>query len=79
MIKIEVFGGGCPKCKKVEKNSKEALKKLKLEGEIAEVKDQAQILKRGVTSTPAIAVNGSVKAMGRIPEVSEIVSWLQAT
>lgn len=77
MLKIEVFGGGCPKCKKTEMNSREALKQLGLEAEIVAVKDQAQILQKGVTSTPALAINGQVKCMGRIPDTKEIVNWLK--
>lgn len=77
MLKIEVFGGGCPKCKKTEMNSREALKELELEAEINTVKDQAMILQRGVTSTPALAINGQVKCMGRIPDTKEIVNWLK--
>jgi len=76
MIKMEVFGIGCPKCKQTEKNSEEALRELGLEGEVKEVRDQVAILQRGVTSTPALAINGAVKAMGRIPEVKEIITWL---
>ncbi len=77
MLKLEVFGGGCPKCKKTEENSKEALAKLSLEGEITHIIDQVQILQRGVTSTPALAINGKVKCMGRIPETKEIIEWLK--
>jgi small redox-active disulfide protein 2 len=78
MIKIEVFGIGCPKCKQTGKNSEEALRELGLEGEVKEVTDQVAILQRGVTLTPALAINGEVKAMGRIPEVKEIMTWLSA-
>jgi small redox-active disulfide protein 2 len=79
MLKIEVFVGGCPKCKKTEMNSKEALAKLGVEAEIVAVKSQVEILKKGVTSTPALAINGEVKCMGRIPETKEIITWLQDT
>jgi small redox-active disulfide protein 2 len=76
MIKLEVFGIGCPKCHATEKNASEALRQLGLEGEVKLVKDQVQIIKKGIISTPALAINGNVKAMGRIPQVKEIVSWL---
>ena len=76
MIKLEVFGIGCPKCQATEKNGKEALRQLGLDGEVKLVKDQLEIMKRGITSTPGLAINGNVKAMGRIPEVKEIVNWL---
>ena len=77
MIKMEVFGGGCPKCRKTEENSREALAGLGLEGEITAVKDKAEILMRGVTSTPALAINGELKCLGRIPETAEIADWLK--
>lgn len=76
MIKLEVFGIGCPKCQATEKNASEALRQLALKGEVKLVKDPVQIIKKGIISTPALAINGSVKSMGRIPEVKEIVSWL---
>ena len=78
MIKMEVFGGGCPKCKQIEKNSREALSQLQMQGEVMAIKDQVTILQRGVTSTPALAINGAVKCLGRIPETPEIVAWLKA-
>jgi len=76
MIKLEVFGIGCPKCQATEKNAAEALRQLGLEGEVKMVKDQVEIIKKGIISTPALAINGEVKAMGRIPPVREIVAWL---
>ena len=76
MIKLEVFGIGCPKCQATERNALEALRRSGLEGEVKLVKDQVEIIKKGITSTPALAINGTVKAMGRIPEVKEIMSWL---
>lgn len=76
MLKIEIFGGGCPRCQKTKMNSKEALAQLSWDADIVEVKDQAQILQRGITVTPALAIDGEVKCMGRIPEVEEIKDWL---
>ena len=73
---MEIFGIGCPKCQATAKNGKEALRQLGLEGEVKLVKDQLEIMKRGITSTPGLAINGNVKVMGRIPEVKEIVNWL---
>ncbi|MGQ9546345.1 MAG: thioredoxin family protein [Dehalococcoidia bacterium] len=76
MIKLEVFGIGCPKCQATERNASQALRQLGLEGKVELVKDQVAIIKKGIMSTPALAINGEVKAMGRIPEVKEIVDWL---
>ncbi|MGB9591165.1 MAG: thioredoxin family protein [Candidatus Kryptoniota bacterium] len=35
-----------------------------------------KIVEYGILSTPAIAVDGEVKAYGRIVEVEEIKKWL---
>jgi len=77
MIKMEVFGIGCPKCQQTEKNCFEALRQLELKGDVKLVKDQVEIIKRGITSTPALAINNNVKAMGRIPDTKEIKKWIE--
>ena len=77
MIKMEVFGIGCPKCHQTEKNCFEALRQLELKGDVKLVKDQVEIIKRGITSTPALAINNNVKAMGRIPDTKEIKKWIE--
>ncbi len=74
-MKIEILGTGCPKCKKLEENAKRALQELKIDGKIEKVTDILKIIER-VTMTPAIAVDGRIKASGRIPEVEEIKKWL---
>ncbi len=76
MLKIEIFGGGCPRCQKTKMNSKEALAQLGLEADIIEIKNHSQILQKGITITPALAIDGEVKCMGRIPEIEEIKDWL---
>ena len=76
MITIEVFGGGCPKCKKTAANSKLAGEKLGIEFDLIHITDPVDILQRGVSSTPALAIDGQVKAMGRIPSSEEIEKWL---
>jgi small redox-active disulfide protein 2 len=77
MITIEVFGGECQQCEQVEKNSKEALAQLGVKGEVIEVADQNEIVEHGITVTPALVINDEVESMGRIPEPTEIIAWLQ--
>lgn len=75
-MKIEILGTGCPKCKKLEENTRKALQELKIDTKIEKVTDISKIIER-VTMTPAIAIDGKIKAEGRIPEVEEIVEWLK--
>jgi small redox-active disulfide protein 2 len=76
MVKIEVFGVGCPKCKKTEENCKQAVKKLGIKAEVTHVYDQMEMLKRGITGSPAVVIDGKLMVVGRVPEVEEIKKWL---
>jgi len=74
-LKVEVIGVSppCPRCKKTEENARKAAEKLSTEGikiEIAKLNVAAKetISKYGVIAPPAIAVNGVVKIMGKVPD-----------
>jgi small redox-active disulfide protein 2 len=75
-MKIEILGSGCPKCKQLEANARRALEETKKKAEIVKVTDISKIIER-VALTPAIVIDGEVKAEGRIPEVEEIKKWLK--
>ncbi len=74
---IRILGSGCPKCKLLEENARKAVEELKIKAEIEKVTDVGEIVDYGVMSTPAIVVDGEVKAYGRIPTVEEIKKWLK--
>jgi small redox-active disulfide protein 2 len=76
MKKIQILGTGCPKCKKLAELTEEAAKKMSLDYQLEKVTDITQIMKFGVMMTPALAVDGKVKLVGRIPSVDEIKSLL---
>src|SRR5512138_1387602 len=70
---IEVLGTGCPKCKKVFETMEAALRDLSLAGqvELVKVTDMAEIVRRGVLMTPAVAVDGKVHISGKVPSMQE--------
>ncbi len=72
MRKIQILGTGCPKCKKLAENAEAAAKELAIEYEIEKVTDISEIMKFGVMMTPALAVDGEVKIVGKVPSVEEI-------
>jgi len=76
-MNISILGTGCPKCKQLEANAKKAVEELKIKANIEKVTDVGEIVDWGVMSTPAIVINGEVKASGRIPTVEEIKKWLK--
>ncbi len=77
MVKIEILGTGCPKCKKLAQNAEAAAKSLGIEYEIEKVTDINEIMKFGVIMTPALVVDGEVKFVGKIPSPDEIKGLFQ--
>jgi small redox-active disulfide protein 2 len=72
MKKIQVLGPGCPKCRKLAENARAAVEQLELDFEIEKVTDINEIMKFGVMITPALVVDGQVKAIGKVPSADEI-------
>jgi len=77
LVKIEVLGMGCPKCRKTRENIETALSELGREAEVAEVKDIKAIAGHGVMMTPAVVIDGEVKIVGKVPGVEEIKKILR--
>jgi small redox-active disulfide protein 2 len=76
MVKIEILGTGCPKCKRLFANADQAVKDLKITADIIKVDAIDEIVNRGVMLTPALFINGKARAEGRVPEVNEIKTML---
>ena len=72
MKKLQILGTGCPKCKKLAENVEAAAKALGIEYTIEKVTDINQIMQFGVMMTPALAVDGEVKLVGKVPDVEAI-------
>jgi len=71
-MKIEVFGTGCLKCKRLMKNVEKAVMESGVSAEIVKIEDITEIMERDVVFTPALAIDGEVKVAGRVADVSEI-------
>lgn len=76
-MKIQILGTGCPKCTKLAQQAEEAAKALGIDYEIEKLTDIKDIMKMGVMMTPALAVDGSVKLVGKVPSVDEIKKLLK--
>ena len=72
MRKIQILGTGCPKCKRLVANAEEAARAFGGEFEIEKVTSIDEILRFGVMMTPALAIDGEVKAVGKVLSVEEI-------
>jgi small redox-active disulfide protein 2 len=76
MKKIQILGTGCPKCKKLAQNAEEAAKQLGIEYQLEKITDINEIVGFGVMATPAIAVDGKVKAVGKVLSPEQIKQLL---
>ena len=72
MIKIQILGTGCPKCKKLTENAEKAAHELEGEYEIKKVKDINEIMKFGIMITPSLVVENEVKSVGKVLSVEDI-------
>ncbi len=77
MRKIQILGTGCPKCKKLAENVEEAVKELGVEYDIEKITKINEIMKFGVMVTPALAVDGEVKVVGKVASPDEIKGMLE--
>jgi small redox-active disulfide protein 2 len=75
---IRILGTGCPNCRKLYAEAEKAIAASDVKVELEKVEKIEEILKYGVMATPALIINKEIKASGRIPQSSEIVSWIAA-
>lgn len=77
MKKLQILGTGCPKCKKLAENAEAAAKSLGIEYSLDKVTEINEIMKFGVMMTPALAVDGQVKVVGKVPDEAAIKAMLK--
>jgi small redox-active disulfide protein 2 len=76
MTRVQVLGTGCAKCAKLKEHADAAVSELGIDASVEKVEDIVEITKFGVMMTPALAVDGEVKVVGKVPSVDEIKGYL---
>ena len=76
MVKIEVMGTGCAKCKSLLKNVQKAVEESGTDAEIIKVDSIQEIMDRGVMMTPALYIDGKSVLTGRTATVEELKRML---
>jgi len=71
-MNIKILGTGCPKCKTLEKLTREVVEQNGIDATITKVEDIVEIMKYGIMSTPALVVDEKVEIKGRVPSLDEI-------
>jgi small redox-active disulfide protein 2 len=76
-MKIQILGTGCPKCRQLEANAREAVAAKGVEAEIEKVTDIDQIMEMGVMITPALVIDGEVRSVGKVLTPEQIAAQLK--
>jgi len=71
-MEIKVLGPGCPKCKSLDKITRDVVEENGINATVTKVEDIMEIMKYGVMSTPALVVDEKVVVKGRVPSAEEI-------
>lgn len=77
MKKVQVMGPGCAKCTEAAKVVQEAIAESGVQATMEKVSDFAEIARFGVFTTPAVAVDGEVKIVGKVPKKADVIGWLK--
>lgn len=76
-MKIEVLGTGCAKCRKLHQLVEQVVADAGLAAEVIKVERLEEIMKYGIAFTPALVIDGTVKAAGAIPRAAQIEAWIR--
>ena len=71
-MEIKILGTGCPKCKTLEKITREVVNEMGLTAEISKEEDIVKIMSYGILHTPGLVINGKVVISGRVPSSKEV-------
>lgn len=73
---IKILGAGCSSCANLEKDTKEALKRLGSNAQVIKVSDIQDILAYSVMSFPALVIDEKVVMYGYNPTVDELMKLI---
>jgi small redox-active disulfide protein 2 len=71
-MEIKILGTGCPKCRTLEKITREAVDEMGIAAEITKEEDIVRIMNYGIMNTPGLVINGKVIMSGRVPSPKEV-------
>ena len=75
-MKIKILGTGCPNCKILERNVREAVSELDIDADISKVEDIMEIMKYYIAKTPGLVIDEKVVSWGKLLSVKEVKELL---
>lgn len=77
MMKFQILGPGCARCKKLAEVTEACAAELGMDCTIEKVTDITEIVNAGVMQTPAVVVDGNILHEGSVPSKDEMKQILQ--
>jgi small redox-active disulfide protein 2 len=71
-MNIKILGTGCPKCKTLEKVTRQAVDELGIEATIEKVEDIVKIMAYNVMHTPVLVIDEKIVLKGIVPGLSQV-------
>jgi small redox-active disulfide protein 2 len=69
---IQVLGSGCPTCKKLFEQTKQAVTELKLIAQVEYSNDIQKIIELGAMSSPVLVIDNRIVMAGQVPGIEKI-------
>ncbi len=73
---VQVLGAGCAKCTKLKENAELAVAQLGIDARVEKIEDINVIMGFGAMMTPALAIDGEVKSVGKVLSSEDIQKLL---
>ncbi len=64
VLHVQILGVGCPACRRMERDTKEIVQRLKLDARVERVEDLEKILQFRCWALPGLVVDGRLVACG---------------
>ncbi|MGB8489707.1 MAG: thioredoxin family protein [Bacteroidales bacterium] len=71
-MNIKILGPGCPKCKTLEKVTRDAVAESGIDATIEKVEDIMKIMEYRVMHTPVLVIDEKVVLSGQVPSVRQV-------
>ena len=76
-VVIRIFGTGCVSCNHLHAMLIQVLDQLGIAADVEQIYDPDEIGRYGVTRTPALMINGTIRCAGLLPSPAQVERWLR--
>ncbi len=76
-LEVKVLGPGCSQCDRLEQDLMAVMSETGIVADVEHIRDIKEIGTYGIMGTPALIINNTVKAVGKVPPRNKLKQWLE--